>query len=73
MKQFVAIVAMIAAITAAVIYPALTGGNSTTQRASISQVGDRVVIRGCPAEDTCSIDYKANGKWVLKHQAPGTY
>ncbi len=48
-------------------------GVGQNKHVSINRVGMRAIVHGCPAEDTCSIDYKANGTWVIKHRRSGTY
>jgi hypothetical protein len=79
MRVVAAVAAMLVVLLAVVVYGAAYGGKSihhggqSSSGWTVDQVGRSVVVTGCQAEDSCSIDYTSSGTWVITRRPAGTW
>lgn len=66
--KLIAIAVAVVLTVAGVASGAVTGGVGATD-VHVTQAR-KVVVTGCHAEDSCAIDYKARGVWVIRRVNP---
>ena len=62
-----ALAASAGAVLAAAVLWASAGGSEAQPPGPHVSPGHPVKVTGCPAEDSCRIDYRSSGKWVISY------